>query len=62
MDNWLKDKLDKLEHMRKAKGLTTEKFAEEELGITRQGYYNWLNGERKPDYDNLRKIMKYLEG
>ena len=62
MSEELKEKLDRLEQIRKAKGMTQEKFAKKELEVTRQAYWNWLKGERKPNFQNTLKIIDYLEG
>jgi transcriptional regulator with XRE-family HTH domain len=39
---------------------TVEVFANE-LGVTRQTVYNWINGDKKPPLKRIAKIAKVLK-
>lgn len=50
---------EKLQHLRKAAGLSQEALAER-LNVTRQAVSKWETGEGKPDIDNLLPLAKLL--
>ena len=56
-----KQAIKKLEQIRRKKHLSTEKFAKQELDISRQTYSNWINGHWNPSYENMQKIEDFLE-
>ena len=51
-----------LESIREAKDMSLEQFANNELGVTRQTYVNWVDGRHEPDLEKWFKIQDYLEG
>jgi len=59
MKDYVRDKINRLEEIRKNKGMTIQEFAEEELSITRQSYYNWKDGQN-PNLENFQLIKDYL--
>ena len=48
---------DKIEQLRKRKGLSQEELANE-LEVSRQSVFKWESGENTPDLDKIKKIAK----
>ncbi len=53
--------IERLEEVRKEKGLPKAKFGPAELDIAAVTYRKWTYGENKPDAENTLKIVDYLE-
>jgi len=53
--------IDRLEEVRKEKGLPKAKFGPGELDIAAVTYRKWTYGENQPDAENTLKIIDYLE-
>ena len=52
--------MEHLKALRKEKGVSQQAVADY-LGITRQAYSNYENGNRVPDYETLLKLAEYFE-
>lgn len=48
---------DYLEH----KGIKPQEFADS-MGVAMQSVYRWLNGERRPDWDLLPRLIELTDG
>lgn len=53
--------LDQLEAKRDSMGLSMEKFANEVLGMSYQGYWRWLNKRFNPDLETLDKLKAIVQ-
>lgn len=51
--------MDVLSNLRKQAGVTQQALADY-LGISRQAYANYENGNRSPDYQTLKKLSSYF--
>lgn len=61
MTTKVKNLINRLEEVRREKGLPKSKFGPDELGVAWVTYRKWTYGENKPDADNLLKIQEYIE-
>jgi len=54
------EKVQRLEQIRESRNMSQGKFATEELDVTRQTYWNWLNEKHKPTLESWLTVKKYL--
>ena len=57
----VKNLIDKLEKIRKSRGLSQRKFASEELEIDVGAYNRYIKGTMTPRGDRIEKFMDYID-
>jgi transcriptional regulator with XRE-family HTH domain len=53
--------LERLERVRKEKGLSLEKFAVQLLDVSFSTYFRWLKGNFNPDLKTFRKLEAWVD-